>query len=556
MIGSIRKHSKWLWWVIAGLTIISFVVFMGSGPTPTGKGGDSQGYGRIYGKEISGEQISHAQGDYFIYFFINNGEWPDRNRNVSQIQLDQQVYLNLLLTEKAKTLGVHVPDAAVTDAASQMLRSQALARAFGNPSQPVPMDRFLDALKSKGFNAADFKSSVRTQLIIEQLRISLGLSGSLVTPQEASALYDRERQEVSAQAVFFSLADHLAQASSTPAEIGQFYTNNMAYYRLPERLQVNYVWFNITNYLEQSKAEWAKTNFEATVNNVFTQFGATEFAAKTPEESKGKIRDFLIQRRALNDAAEAATEFVKVLWSTEPVAPENIVTLAKSKNLIVKLSEPFSADGVSSEFALAPAVEREAYKLNSESPFSGVIAGENGVYVAGLAAKLPSSIPSLAEISSRVAQDLREQQARVLATRAGTNFYFQAAVQTAAGKSFAAAAVSAGVAPVILSPFSLSSTEVPEAGNRADIRELKQAAFSTPVGGISRFMPTADGGFVLHVDKISPADPSKKAAEMPQVLSQIRRGRENEAFSIWVNNEASRELGNLPVFQRSAANQP
>ena len=46
MIGTIRKHSKWLWWIIAGLTIISFVVFMGSGPA--GRNGgvrSSGGYG-------------------------------------------------------------------------------------------------------------------------------------------------------------------------------------------------------------------------------------------------------------------------------------------------------------------------------------------------------------------------------------------------------------------------------------------------------------------------------------------------------------------------------
>ncbi|MEY4917383.1 MAG: Peptidyl-prolyl cis-trans isomerase [Verrucomicrobiota bacterium] len=560
MIGSIRKHSKWLWWVIAGLTIISFVVFMGSGPSKNSRGGREAGYGTIYGHEIKGDEVAQAKSDYFIYFLISNGEWPDKNRNVTTLQIEQQIYLNLLLTQKAKSLGIAVPDEAVTDAASQMLRAPALTRALGTSGQPVPMDKFVEnILKPKGLTAVDFQSAVRSQLTIEQLRMALGLSGSLVTPQEAGALYDRERSEVSASAVFFSVSNHLAQVSTTPAEVGQFFTNNMAYYRLPERLQVNYVWFNVTNFLAASKAEWAKTNLEVTVDNVYRQYGTTEFKAATAEESKAKIREFLIQRRALNLAAEQATEFVKVLWATEPVKPENILALAKAKNLNVKTSLPFSAEGSIAEFANAPAVEREAVKLNAESPFTGAIAGEDGIYVAGIANQLPSSIPSLAEIGGRVALDLRGQQAHALATKAGTNFYFNTAVQIAAGKTFAQAAVSAGQTPVLLSPFSLSSSEVPEAGDRVDIRALKQVAFATPVGGLSRFMPTQDGGFVLHVEKISPADPAKKALEMPAVLSQIRRGRENEAFNIWVNTEASREFQNIAAFQKlqaAAASQP
>ena len=561
MIGSIRKHSAWLWWLIASLTIISFVFFMGSGPSRNrGGGGGTGSFGTLYGHEITAEEVAQAKSDYFLYFLIMNGEWPDKNRNATELQIEQQIYLNLLLTQKAKSLGIAVPDEVVADAASQMLRSQALTRALGTAGQPVPMDRFVEnILKPKGLTAADFQSCVRSQLAVEQLRMALGLSGSLVTPQEAGALYDRERSEVSAQAVFFSLSNQLAQVSTTPAEVAQFFTNNMAYYRLPDRLQVNYVWFNVTNFLAQSKADWAKTNFETTVDNVYRQYGTTEFKAGTADESKSKIRDFLIRRRALANANEQATEFVKVLWATEPVKPENILTLAKGKNLAVKTSAPFSAEGTSAEFAGAPAVEKEAFKLNAESPFSGAIVGDDGIYVAGLANQLPSTVPAFSEISARVAQDLRGQQALALAHKAGTNFYFNAAVQVAAGKTFAQAAVAAGHTPVILSPFSLSSAEVPEAGDRADIRALKQAAFSTPVGGVSGFMPTADGGFVLHVEKISPADPTKKTAEMPQVISQIRRGRENEAFNIWVNNEANREFRNIAVFQKlqsEAATQP
>ena len=557
MIGTIRKHSSLLWWTIIPITILSFVVFMGSGPSRNGNGKDGgTGYGVIYGHEITGADVTQARKDFDIYFLVNYGEWPEKNRNINPQQIEQQIYLNLLLTQKAKNLAVHVPASSIEDAASQMLRSTALTRALNTSGQPVPMDKFLEnILKPRNFTAADFQSAVRTQLTIEQLRLTLGLPGALVTPQEAATLYDREHSEVSAQAVFFSASNYLSQVTITPADAAQFYTNYMSYYRQPERLQVNYVWFDITNFLAQSKAEWAKTNFEATVDASYRQFSTSpEFKDLKADEAKVKIREVLIQRRALNDAADQAKELVTELWAMEPVKPENIVTLAQKKGLTVKLSAPFAASGINApDFVNAAAVEPAAFKLTAESPFSDRILGDDGIYVIGLANQLPSTVPAFAEIRNRVEQDLRGQLALALAHKAGTNFYFNAAVQTAAGKSFAQVAVAESQSPVILSPFSLSSAAVPEAGDRAEIGALKQAAFSTTPGRISQFSPTADGGFVMFVQKLSPPDAALKAAAMSSTggfLSQVRRGRENEAFNIWVNNEANREFPHITALQK------
>jgi len=553
MIGTIRKHSSWLWWLIAGLTIISFVVFMGSGPGRNAHGGAGGTYGTIYGHELNAEEVGQARRDFDLFYLLNYGEWPEKNRNITEVQIEQQTYLNLLFAQKAKSLGVVVPDEAVADAASQILRSQALSRAVG-ANGPVPMDKFLEGiLKPRGYTAADFQHSVRSQLIVEQLRLTLGLAGALVTPQEAAMLYDYEHREAHAQAVFFALTNYIGSVTVTPAAVGEFFTNNMAYYRLPDRLQVNYVWFNLTNYIEMAKTELAKTNFEQTVDNVFKQYGATEFKdSKTPEEAKAKIRELIIHRRALSEAATKAGEFRKALYAMDPVKPENITVLAKQFGLTARLSEPFAENGQPEDFVNAPNVVRTAYTLNMDSPFSDMIAGEDGIYMIGLANQLPSSIPSFTEIHARVQQDFRTQSALALANRAGTNFYVTASVQMAAGKSFAQVAVSEGQSPIILSPFSSSTAEIPEAGDHVDPRTLKQAAFSTAPGHISRFVPTQDGGFIVYLQKIESVDTVKDAAAVTAFTSQIRRGRENEAFNLWVNSEASRELRNIPAFAQKA----
>ena len=100
---------------------------------------------------------------------------------------------------------------------------------------------------------------------MEQLQQAIGLTGELVTPQEAAAAYQRDHQELSAQIVFFSASNYLSSVTVTPAAVAQFYTNYLAEYRLPDRVQVSYVAFEVTNYLAQARAEWARTNFDEVV---------------------------------------------------------------------------------------------------------------------------------------------------------------------------------------------------------------------------------------------------------------------------------------------------
>ncbi len=550
MIGSIRKHSGWLWWVIAGLTIISFVMFMGSAPNRNGAGGSAAGnFGTIYGHTLTAADFQKAKAEYFLYFWMRNQQWPDHTPGVSADETEQGIYIRLLLSAKAQQLGIHIGQDSLVTAANEFLRS------LGRNGQSVPLDKFAEqVLAPKGLGVADLENFLRDELVVQQMIQVLGLSGALVTPQEASQLYDREHQQVSAQAVFFAASNYLAQVVATPAAVGQFYTNYMAAYRQPDRVQVNYVFFNVTNYFAQAKAELNKTNdFAAYVNSIYAQYGASQFPDLKPEAAKAKISELLIRERALRDAHNAANDFATAVFALEPAKPENLITYAKQKGLAVPTTAPFSANYGPEEFNAPAAFTKAAFQLNADQPFAGPIPAPDGIYVLSLAAQIPSAIPSFDEISARVTQDYSERSAIALAQSAGTNFYYTATIQMAVGKSFANAAVAAGHAPVLLSPFSLSTQDLPELGDHTDLRAVKQAAFTTAPGHLANFTATPDGGFVLYVAKLLPIDATQKNADMPQFLAQVRRGRQSEAFNLWLQGEANRELRNTPFFQKQAA---
>ena len=555
MIGTIRKHSKWLWFIIIAATITSFLFFFSpSQRMNSGGRGASGDFGSVYGKTITRDDYVNAEREFELFYFFHNSEWPDK---LSANELGREIYFRILLIQKADDLGIYIGDNAAAAAADEILRSPNLVRALKIKNQSVPLDDFVKyVLQPKGLTADDFENFVRHDLAIQQLFQTFGMAGTLVTPQEASAIYQREHEKLSTQIVFFSATNFLPQVTVTPAAVAQFYTNELAVYRLPDRVQVSYVAFNVTNYFAQSKAELAKTNLDEQIEDIYNQYGAQAFPdEKTPEAAKAKLREEFIRERALADARVEANAFASAVFDLNPDKPQpaDLATVAKQKGLAAKITAPFDSQSGPEEFIAPDAFIKSAFGLTTDEPFAGPIVGPDAVYVIALDKTLPSEIPSLTEIRARVTRDFQMHEATQLAQRAGMGFVKTLTATLASGKRFAAACVMAGFPPEMLPPFSLSTQELPELGGRAGLNELKQAAFSTAIGQASGFAPTDDGGFVVYVESQQPADETTMNAELPQFLASIRRSRQSEAFNEWLGMEARKQYANLPVFQQTDA---
>ena len=540
MIGTIRKHSSWLWWVIAGLTIISFVWFMGSGPARNNRAGASgaASFGTLYGHEVTPEMYARANNEYKLYYWMQHHQFPGAREGVTEADARRDSYVRLLITEKAKSLGIRVSDDAVTSGAAELMAS------LGRKGQPLPMEQFAQqVLAPEGLTVADLQNYLRSDIAIQQMVMALGLPGALVTPQDAGQIYDHDNQEISASAVFFSYSNHLAAVTPTPAAVQDFYTKNQAAYREPDRVQVSYVAIELSNYLAAAELKIGKTNLDNSVENVIRQQGMDAVpGAKTVDEAKVKIREFFLRKEEASEAVAVAKDFADSLN-----ALTNFAAAAKEKNLTVHSTAPF-ANGADLE-GLPESFVTAAFTMKADAqPYSGMVEGPNALYFLSLDKVIPSYVPAFEQISSRVNDDYRATTAQGLARNAGAIFQSNVTAQVAAGKTFAQAATAAGYTPVLLKPFSLSSPSIPEAGERAEIRELKEAAFTTPLGKVSRFFPTSEGGFVLSPQALEPIDSAKKTAAMPQFVNQVRQARQQQAFNIWLQSEAMRELRDTPVY--------
>jgi hypothetical protein len=477
---------------------------------------------------------------------LNNGAWPDADSRRTGFDAERETFFRLMLLNTVQELEIHVSDDVVGQMAIQILRSL-------NRGNPLPLDVFeAQVLRPRGFSVTDFQRFIRDDLAIQQVINVTGLSGRLITPQEARELYEREYEERSVQAVFFSLSNHLDAVAATPEAVAQFYTNQLANYRVPDRVQISYVRFALSNYQAQANAELnADTNLAERIEATYQRYGTNYFSeAKSPEEAKAKIRDLMLNDRERLAARKDANALLTAVYDLEPHRAENLAAIAAKKRLTAEISEPFASGEPPAGLKVDAAFTRDAFKLTADEPFAGPLNGDDAVYVIAAHKTLPTEIPSLDSIRERVTTDFRLAAAMASARQEGENFYNRLTNGLAAGRSFAAMCAEAKLKPVLPPPLAPGTTAAPEVEAQVNLLLFKNVVFSTAVGGVSRFTPSQNGGFVVYVQSRLPIDEATMKANLPKFLDSIRAGFQNDAFQTWFRKEAEVSLANIPYFRQ------
>src|SRR5438093_7047870 len=214
MLGHIRRHQKWLMIVIASLTILSFVYFLD--PT-TGRRGGGRGlfsrradhYASINGRAIGEEEFSEMKREARLRFLVNYGRWPEEDETSRQMfDADRQALEWIFLVEKVNELNIQVNDDAITDWIANVFRD----RNSGSFRVETYQNFVQQQLHQHRYSEQDFARFVRHQVGVLQLSVLAGLTGSLVTPREAEALYREENEQFSTEVAIFSATNYLADA--------------------------------------------------------------------------------------------------------------------------------------------------------------------------------------------------------------------------------------------------------------------------------------------------------------------------------------------------------
>lgn len=571
MIGTIRKHQKWLWLVIVALTIISFVLYFSPYQRSTHALGTEPDLGSIGGKRITREQFQQALKDVRLRYLFTHGEWPSSDRLAQRLGYDEdrETYNRLVLLHKVHELGISVSSEAVARLARDVLQSY---RRGAVPSLAA-FER--EVLYSGQMTREDFQRFLRNELEIQQLVNLAGLSGTLITPEQAKTIYRYENEELTAALVVFNASNYLDRVEVKPEQLLQFYSNNAARYELPERVQVKYLRWDLTNFLAQADRELATltnaaalvrfglipdtpqaitqfTNLDAVIEAIYHQRGTNYYSdMPSPQEAKLKIREELRRAVALRAARKKAVEFANVLFDIEPVRAANLARLAAESNLTVRVTAPFDRYRPPEGLDVGRAFINAAFELTEEDPLKGPVEGSDGVYVIALEKKLPAEIPPFEVVRDTVLSDVKYQEALAMAQRQGAEFHRTLTNEMARGKSFATICREAGVKLLFTQPFSRRTRALPGIDELVPLGLLKEVAFKLAQGTVSQFVSTPTGGFIVYVQSRLPVDEKRMEAELPEFIALLRRSGQEEAFNVWMRAQAEQALQNTPLAWRT-----
>lgn len=549
--------------VIGGLTIISFVYFLD--PTTGRRGGGrsifsggSSGVGSINGRAISAEEYAQAECDARLQYLFSAGRWPEEDENSRQFfDLEPRARQRLFFVEKLSDLNIEVNDEAVAD---WIAHAHTFADRNTGAFKLEAYQEFVTTVLPRGrVTENEFRTFVRHQAGIEQMFALAALSGDLVTPREVEAIYRQENEQLATEAAFFPASNHLAGVQVTPAALGQFYTNHMADYRIPERVQVSYVKFELTNHLAEADEQLAKiTNLTERLEAFYQQRGPDFFKdadgrsmshAAAIEKLKSEQREGF----AMTAAKRKATEFMEQLYDLyqkQPKQSDNLEKLAATTSNQSGVTQPFTRRDGPKELKVLDTFTQAAFALTPEIPMpSDPLPGEDGVFVITLKNRIPSEVPPLNAVRERVTAEFREREASEAARKAGQAFYSVLTNGFAQNKSFQAICLEAGVISQKLPPFALSTRSLPkEWEDRVDLSLLKDVAFALRPGNTSRFEMARDGklGIIVHLVSRLPVDEAKMKAEMPSFTASLREQRQREALNQWGRKESDQARLDFP----------
>ena len=162
MIGSIRKHSNWLWAIIVTAVISSFVIWSdASGGRNSFDFGGSD-FGKLYGRPITRDQLLKARTAAAVDEALRGG----RARGASADN-ERQVAELMVLQAKVKEMGIQVSD----DAVGKYLREN-----FKDPNTGTfNYDAFIQNLRQRArIDEATFLEHIRQQVAIQHLVETVG----------------------------------------------------------------------------------------------------------------------------------------------------------------------------------------------------------------------------------------------------------------------------------------------------------------------------------------------------------------------------------------------
>lgn len=391
MLERIREGSQGPWaMAVIALIVLSFV-FAGVGSYLTSSG--STAAATVNGEEISAQELERAYqnqrgrmesqyGESIAQLFASEQYMRDFRRNV----LDRLI-AEKLIQQKAEELGLRASDEQIREAIVNMPEFQ-----FGGQ---FDNERFKTILRQNGYQVADFRNYLRTQMTQSQLAAALNNS-EFTLPSEVARANALQQQSRDARYLSIDSQPFMANVSLSDEEIQSYYEQNIAMFDTQEKVSIDYVLLN---------ADDLKSDVTVSEEEIQTYYENNRNAYRTDEERR--VSHILIES---GDDEEAARQEAEALLA-ELNDGATFAELAESSS-----DDTFSAEnGGDLDFItrdmMEPAFDEAAFALEDVGDVSEVVKTDFGFHIIKLTDIKAEQVTSLEEVAGDIRDTLAKEKA-------------------------------------------------------------------------------------------------------------------------------------------------
>jgi peptidyl-prolyl cis-trans isomerase D len=494
MMKFLRSQSQTVLIVILAVIGLGFLFYGNSGSFLTTGGNTPTDFGRIDGEDLSVADLYDAIHNTRNEMVLEALE--GRERNLTQAQLAQEAWRQLLLLHEAGKLHIDVSDREMI----AYIQSRPEFQKNG-----VYSPELYQTLMSELQNARHISPDTYAALTHDQLRmqaVSRALFSAVHAPaSDIAGQYDKYFGL--AQVSYVSIRAPASAAAVRQDKIDAAYKAdpmNPAY-RTEEKRQVDYVLFPLT-----------------------------------PEQMKLPDKDKKAAIRALGEKAlDFALAFQPDPTATNGAAPPPVDFLAEAKKrgLNAVTSDFFTVETPPENLPPSPAFNNAAFSLTKDDPISKVVQLDNGVVVIHLNQIQASELRPLADVQPVIEKEISQKQiaeAQQLAAGVAADILHDA---VAKGTSFKEAAAAQHLTVETLPPF------IPLKTPQDDLRlqTIGYAVADLAVGEVSKPLPidSDNSVLILYVDSRAKADPAGLSAFELRYRQTVDEQIRTWAFIDWTD---------------------
>jgi len=520
-------RNKVVWWIIAGIVIITFVGWF----SPKGGCEDSRPAGvagMLDGKPVTDNELRQARLNNYMGLCLSVGKIITITPRLDK-ELRAQSWKRIAALRAAAEMNITASPEEVLATLKRDPQFQE-GGAFSKQRYLVYCQSVLGSLNA---TMAQFEHQIAENIILQKLH-SITASAVWLSPEELKNLAGRYADSFRIDYINLDTnAIPVGSITVSDAEIQTYYNQHTNAFVVPPKVAVRYIEVPVSKYLAKA-VEKVDTNaledYYASHSDEFMTTDTNGVKTATPFEQVATV----ISNRLLHETAtQLARDAVNDLSdSLVPDRDGNALTLdavAAKAGYKVHKTDLFDVEsdvpGID-----ATAFTTAAFRLHAAADecFSDAVAGTNHVYLMAFATNTEATLPEFETLKARIKplainkarQDALQQKARDLRQ------YFQAGLNNR--KSFASLAAAKSLSVQTTAVFSAYSA--PDALSSSEI--LGDITVRN-AGELSDVLPGANSLIIAYVKERRPADSDELATVKNQVAMTVIRRRSRILFGEW-----------------------